>query len=156
VAEYLASNTVYALLGQLYADDIHASLHCLAYDAMADRAMTFAAGARWPGCHQIDCGSIHLRPNASGWAQLAKLDLAAIAASFPHIAFLVTVRDLGVKLTFAPHINRLCYYQLRTIRTIFRSLTSAATAALVHTFVAARLDYSPRLSNGLSTTPRAS
>ena len=22
----------------------------------------------WPGCHQIDCGSINLRPNTSGWA----------------------------------------------------------------------------------------
>ena len=38
--------TAYALLGQLYADDVQAYLHCLAYDAMAAvRAMTLAAGA---------------------------------------------------------------------------------------------------------------
>src|SRR6218665_2217201 len=54
--------------------------------------------------------------------QLAKLDLAAMAISFPHIAYSVTVRDLGLtldqQLTFAPHINRLCrdcYYQLREL-----------------------------------------
>jgi len=59
-----------ALLGQLYADDVQAYLHCLACDAMAAiQAMTLATGALWwPGCHQIDCGSIHLRPNTSGWA----------------------------------------------------------------------------------------
>src|SRR6218665_2432610 len=35
-----------------------------------------------------------------------------MAVSFPHIAFSVTVRDLGLtldqQLTFAPHINSLC------------------------------------------------
>src|SRR6218665_3118543 len=62
-----------ALLSQLYADDVQAYLHCLASAAMAAvQAMTLATGAafgrRWPGCPQIDCGSIHLRPNTSGWA----------------------------------------------------------------------------------------
>src|SRR6218665_186830 len=57
--------------------------------------------------------------------QLAKLDLAAMALRFPHIAFSLTVRYLGLtldqQLTFAPHINRLCrdcYYQLRQLRII--------------------------------------
>src|SRR6218665_2345186 len=78
--------------------------------------------------------------------QLAKLDLAAMAVSFPHIAFSVrpTVRDLGLTLdqtlNFAPRINRLCqswdcYYQLHQLRIISRSLTSTATANLVHAFV---------------------
>src|SRR6218665_2601303 len=68
--------------------------------------------------------------------QLAKLDLAAMAVHFPHIAFSLTVRDLGLtldqQLTFAP-LNRLCrdcYYQLRQLRVISRSLTSTATATL--------------------------
>src|SRR6218665_633673 len=79
--------------------------------------------------------------------QLAKLDLAAMALRFPHIAFSLTVRDLGLtldqQLTFAPHINRLCrdfYYQLRQLRIISRSLTSTATATLVHAFVTFWLD----------------
>src|SRR6218665_3863484 len=51
---------------------------------------------------------------------------------------------LDQQLTFAPHINRLCrdcYYQLRQLRVISRSLTSTATATLVHAFVTSRLDY---------------
>src|SRR6218665_593748 len=74
--------------------------------------------------------------------QLTELDLAAMAVRFPHIAFSLTVRDLGLRLnqqlTFAPHINRGicrdCYYQLRQLRVISRSLTSTATTTLVHTF----------------------
>src|SRR6218665_102545 len=88
--------------------------------------------------------------------QLAKLDLSAIAASFPHIVFSVIVRDLGItldqELTFVPHLNRLChecYYQLRLLRFIFLSLTSTATATLVHAFVSARLDYCSTLYAGL-------
>ena len=58
------------------------------------------------------------------------------------MAFSLTVRDLGLtldqQLTVAPCINRLCrdcYYQLCQIRVISRSLTSIATATLVHAFV---------------------
>src|SRR6218665_1180193 len=83
-----------------------------------------------------------------------------MAVRFPHfIAFSLTVRDLGLTLdqqlrpTFAPHINRLCrdcYYQLRQLRVISRSLTSNATATLVHAFVTSRLDYCSTLCVGLS------
>ena len=87
-----------------------------------------------------------------------------MAISFPHIAFSVTVWDLGLaldqQLTFAPHINHLCrdyYYQLRQLRVISRSLTSTATAALFHAFVTSRLDYCSTLYVGLpaSGLPRA-
>src|SRR6218665_2666151 len=90
--------------------------------------------------------------------QLAKLDLAAMAVSFPHIAFSVrpTVRDLGLTLdqplTFAPRINRLCYdfyFQLRQLRIISRSLTSTAPSNLVHAFVTSRLGYCSTLYVGL-------
>src|SRR6218665_3891339 len=50
------------------------------------------------------------------------------------------------------HINRLCrdcYYQLRQLCVIARSLTSTATATLVHTFVTSRLDYCSTLYVGL-------
>src|SRR6218665_4082566 len=80
--------------------------------------------------------------------QLAKLAMVALAADFPHFIFPSVVRDLGVTLdqdlTFAPHLNSLsrsCYYQLRQLRTVARSLTPTATATLVHSFVASRLDY---------------
>src|SRR6218665_2327194 len=79
-----------------------------------------------------------------------------MAVSFPHIAFSLTVGDLGLtldqQLTFAPHITRLCrdcYYQLRQLRVISRSLTSTDNATLVHAFVTSRLDYCSTLYVGL-------
>src|SRR6218665_2691402 len=115
---------------------------------------------KWPGCHQIDCGSIHLRPNTSGWAHASNsiswTSLLWLLVFL--IAFSLTVRDLGLtldqQLTFAPHINRLCrncYDQLRQQRVISPSLTSAATATLVHAFVTSRLDYCSTLYVGLPT-----
>ena len=58
-------------------------------------------------------------------------------------AYTFSVRDLGIlldqELTSALHLHRLsrdCYYQLRQLRTIARSLTS-----LTHAFITARFDY---------------
>src|SRR5688572_17628791 len=63
--------------------------------------------------------------------------MAALATAFPHFVFSSVVRDLGVtldqELTYAPHIHslsRACYYQLRQLRTIARSLSPTATAFL--------------------------
>ena len=109
----------------------------------------------WPQVAWMLSNCLQLNPSKTQYIwlgtrkQFAKLDLAAIAASLSHIAFSVTVRDLGVsldqELTFAPHINSLCrdcYYQLRT-----SSLTSTAT--LMHAFVTARLGYCSTLYAGL-------
>src|SRR6218665_2084632 len=61
--------------------------------------------------------------------QLAKLNLTDLSAEFPNYTFSFSVRDLGITLdqalTFAPHLNRLsrdCFYQLRQVCTIARSL----------------------------------
>src|SRR6218665_1792772 len=91
--------------------------------------------------------------------QLAKLDMVALTSAFPHFTFSSTVRDLGVtldqELTLASHIHslcRACYYQLRQLRTVSRSLTSTAAATLVHSFVTSRLDYCSSLYIGLPAT----
>jgi len=88
--------------------------------------------------------------------QLARLDMAALSAAFPLLIFSSAVCDLGVtldcELTFATHINFLshdCFYHLRQLRTVTRSLTASATATLVHAFVANRLDYCSSLYAGL-------
>jgi hypothetical protein len=61
---------------------------------------------------------------------------------------LPAVRDLGVtidqQLTMKSHVNtvvRNCFYELRQLRSVRRSLTDDATRALVHAFVASRVDY---------------
>jgi len=62
---------------------------------------------------------------------LAKLDLATIAADFPHFIFPSVAQDLGPR---ASHIHRLCRdscYQLRLFSTVVRSLTQYATAKLI-------------------------
>src|SRR6218665_1028091 len=85
--------------------------------------------------------------------------MVALTSAFPHFTFSSTVRDLGVtldqELTLAPHINSLChacYYQLRQLRTVSRSLTTTAAATLVHSFVTSRLDYCSSLYIGLPAT----
>src|SRR5688572_32821626 len=74
--------------------------------------------------------------------QLAKLDLCALSTQFPLFTFCTSVRDLGVildqELTFTQHVNsvsRSCFYQLRQLRVISRTLTPSAAATLVHAFV---------------------
>ena len=72
------------------------------------------------------------------------------------MSFSSVVRDLGVlldsELTLAPHINqvcRSCYYQLRQLRVIARSLSYKAAVSLVHAFVLSRLDYCSSVFVGL-------
>ena len=144
--------TAHDVLGQLYAEDIQANLYCLASKAIAAvPAMTIATGAlvAWMSSKRL-----RLNPTMTQYIwlgsrqQFAKLDLSALAARFPHIAFSVTVRYLGItldqELTAAPHINRLCrdcYYQRSQLLIIPLSLTSTADVTLVNAFVTCRLDY---------------
>src|SRR6218665_222595 len=88
--------------------------------------------------------------------QLAKIDLGFLAIKYPHITFSSSVRDLGVtldkELTFVRHINllcRSCYYQLRQLMVVSRSLSSAAASTIVHEFVVSRLDYCSAIYEGL-------
>ena len=74
--------------------------------------------------------------------QLAKLSLDALSAELPTISFSSVVRNLGVfidsELTFGPHIVqacRSCYYQLRQLWAIARSLAVSAVVSLVHALV---------------------
>jgi hypothetical protein len=88
--------------------------------------------------------------------QLSKLDLTSLANDFPHIVFSTSVRDLGIildqQLSFSGHIHalsRACFYQLRQLRVVTRSLSFASASLLVHAFVCSRLDYCSSLYAGL-------
>src|SRR6218665_3769127 len=149
-----------SVLGHLYADDIQAYLHCPASNATSAVlaiSKTLDVLETWMSTNRL-----RLNPSKTQFIwfgtrqQLAKLDLSAIAADFPHFIFSPVVRDLGLtldqELTFAPHIHRLCrdsYYQLRQLRTVIRTLTSESTATLIHAFITARLDYCSSLYAGL-------
>src|SRR6218665_3866724 len=132
---------------------------------------------RWPLCYMMihwirgalgswmSSNRLRLNPHKTQFIllgthqQLAKLDMVALTSAFPNFTFSSTVRDLGVsldqELPLAPHIpslRRACYYQLRQLRTVSRSLTSTAAATLVHSFVTSRLDYCSSLYIGLPAT----
>ena len=73
-----------------------------------------------------------------GRRQLAKFDILRLSSLFPRITFSTCFRDLGVmldpELTFSHHINlvaRKCYYQLRQLRVVSRSLTHQSALTLV-------------------------
>src|SRR6218665_1238062 len=91
-----------------------------------------------------------------GFRQLAKVDFPMLANTFPHVSFSTMVRDLGVtldqELNFSEHVNlitRSCYYQLRQLRVVMRSLSHDASVVLVHAFVTSRIDHSCSVLVGL-------
>ena len=70
-----------------------------------------------------------------------------------------TVNNLGVtidcQLTMKDHVRRTCtacFYQLRQLRVVRRSLSSDACTSLVHAFISSRLDYCNSLLAGISDT----
>src|SRR6218665_262565 len=142
----------YSALAQLYADDVQAYLHCSPSDAIATtRVMSSIMRAleTWMSSNRLRLNSAKTQFIWLGTRQqLARLDMADLSDAFPLLTFSSAVRELGVtmgcQLTFATHINLLsrdCFYQLRQLRTVTRSLTPSATSTLVHAFVANRLDY---------------
>src|SRR5688572_11096196 len=87
--------------------------------------------------------------------QLDKLDLESLSAEFPTFTFSTSVRNLGVildqELSFTGHITALtrsCYYHLRQLRVVTRSLSSSSASTLIHAFILNRLDYCSSLCCG--------
>jgi hypothetical protein len=138
-----------AVLSQSYADDLQAYIHCLA--AQADAVVGTMSRAMETLHSWMSSNRLRLNPTKTQliWLgtpqQLSKIDLASLALKYPHFTFSTSVRDLGVildqELTFTRHINllcRSCYYQLRQLKVISRSLSPSAASILVHAFVVSR------------------
>ena len=89
--------------------------------------------------------------------RLAKISKDNLVIQGAEISPLDSVRDLGViidcKLTMEDHVNSVvksCFFQLRQLRSIRRSLPTDARKALVHSFVASRIDYCNAILCGVS------
>ena len=87
--------------------------------------------------------------------QLAKVHCHTITLRGTTINILTEVTCLGVvidqEMKFASHIKRLsgrCFYQLRQLRSIRRSLNISSTKTLVNAFVASRVDYCNSVFSG--------
>lgn len=148
------------VLHQLYADDVQAYNHCPPEDAVAAvRQM----------CNAMDNLSCWLASNVlllntaktqfiwlGSRIRLLGIDRDLVAETFPHVSFFDSVRDLGIildqELRFSLHINQItrgCYYQLRQLQVVSRSLSQASAATLIHAFVTSRLDHCCSILVGL-------
>ena len=89
--------------------------------------------------------------------QLDKITIKDIPLLSTIITVVDSARNLGVsnhsQLSMDVHVAAVChsgYYQLRQLRPLTRSLTTAAAETVVHAFVASRLDYCNVLLYGVS------
>ena len=85
--------------------------------------------------------------------QLSKVDINEIKLQLDTVSYSTSVSDLGMILKMTDHIGALCrscFFQLRQIRSIRRSLTSDARKTLVNAFVMSRLDYCNSLCHGIN------
>src|SRR6218665_2697183 len=92
-----------------------------------------------------------------GRVQLSKIDLSILLERFPGVLFSTTVRDLGVtldqELTLSQNVGRVCrscFYHLRQIRSVRRSLTFKAARTLMHAFICSRVDYCSAIYAGVA------
>src|SRR6218665_968968 len=137
----------------LYADDIQAFVHGspinqLALVSSVD-ALTHDLHS-WISSNRLCLNSAKTQLIWFGTRQqqLLKLDFPLLTNRFPSFTYSSSVRDLGVILdsflTFSDHISTLtrsCYFHLRRLRAIRRSITPTVFATLVHAFICSRIDY---------------
>lgn len=137
-------------------------MHCLVGEAAAATARILRcieAINAWMGANRLK-----LNPDKTQiiWVgsrqQLAALDVTPVTL---HDGTVVTpstsVRNLGVmfdsEMSMTAHINTVtsaCFYQLRQLRTVRRSLSLDAAKMLTHALVSSRLDYCNSLLFGAS------
>ena len=93
------------------------------------------------------------------WQQLTKVDSSSFALVSSTLGCQSTVNNVGVtidsQVTMKGHVRRTCiacFYQLRQLRVVRRSLSSDAYASLVRAFISSRLDYCNSLLAGISDT----
>jgi len=136
----------------LYADDAQLYEFCRPDDAVAlsHRVLTVIdAVSAWMASNRL---RLNLDKTQFLWLgsreQLAKLGLQQLAAILPALVESTSARDLGVmldrELSFEQHVAKLsqsCFFQLRRLRSIRKSLSQSMLNTLDHAFVCSRLDY---------------
>ena len=129
-----------------YADDSQLYLHCPSTDqstAALSLAECIESVERWMRSNRLKLNSDKTQFMWLGSRQqLAKIETQSIHIGDHRIKFSTSAKNLGV--TFDPelgmdlHVNnitRSCFYQLRQLRSIRRSLTMEASKTLVHSLV---------------------
>ena len=135
-----------------YADDCQVNVASLVDDAVS--AAEAVAGCIDDINTWLSVNRLRLNPTKTQiiWLgskqQLMIIPVNGLVMGSTTIKAVDTVRDLGVivdsQLTMSAHVKKLCqtcYYQLRQLRSIARSLTGDTAKTLVHSFIACRLEY---------------
>jgi hypothetical protein len=157
-----------------YADDLQLYDHCLACDT-AQLSIRLAhcieAMGQWMSSSRLELNASKAEFIWLGSTRrLAGCILDPIIISGASIQPSSTVRDLGAYIdsgmSFTDHVTRLtrtCFFHIRQLRSIRRSLTVDSSRALVRALILTRLDYCNGLLGGapkcllspLSRVPRA-
>jgi len=109
------------------------------------------------GCRLIDLNSTPTKPNFC--QQLLKVNDRPLLVGCQAVTHVKSIRNLGIlldaELAMDVHISAVvkgCFYQLRQLRSVQRSLTLDARRAIVTAFIANRLDYCNALLYGVAKT----
>ena len=144
-----------------YADDTQLYTSCTSADAPTSAVQLLHCideVDRWMSSNRLRLNADKTQFIWLGSSQmLAKTNKVPLRVGGADVFPLDTVRDLGVvldsKLTMKSHVDsvaRSCFYQLRQLRTIRRSLTRDAAHTLVHAFIHSRVDYCNAILVGVS------
>jgi len=146
-----------------YADDLQTYISCAACDQITATSCLLTCVSdidRWMSSNRLKLNASKTEFTWLGTRQqLAKLNMSPLQIKDQVITPLDKVRDLDViinsKLTMESHtanIVRSCFYQLRQLPSIWRSLTTDALCTLATAFVANRVDYCNAVLYGTSTS----
>ena len=138
-----------------YADDSQLYLHCLAVDqrtAALRLAECIERVERVEGCLKSNRLKLNSDKTQFLWLgsrqQLAKIDTKTMTSGEHSLESSTSAKNLGVtfdsELGIDLHVNnitRSCFYQLRQLRSIRRSLSTDAAKTLVHSLISSRVDY---------------
>jgi exonuclease III len=151
----------HGLRAHSYADDTDIYFHAEAGSCLAQLsnvAVCIDDINQWMSSNRLKLNAEKTQFTWLGTAQqLAKLNTSRITLGSVDIQVSENVTCLGVvidrEVTFAEHIKRLagkCFYQLRQLRTVRRTLSVDAAKTLVHAFITSRVDYCNSVLHGVS------
>ena len=144
-----------------YADDLQTYMSCAATDhhTASTRLLKCVAEIdQWQSSNRLKLNADKTEFIWLGTRQqLAKVSVTPLEIKGQFITPVSEVRDLGVVIdrelsmeAHVGHVVRNCFYQLRQLRTIRRSLTLEARRTLVTAFIASRIDYCNAVLYGVS------
>jgi hypothetical protein len=145
----------------LYADDVQLYASCVPTDSvqLSQRVLlAIETIGTWMSSNRL-----RLNPDKTQYIwfgtrqRLKNRDIRGLTALSSSLVETSSVRDLGVildsELTMEEHVIKLCqtcFFHLRRIRSVRRSLTSQALNTLVHAFISSRIDFCNGVLCGIS------